>query len=52
MVEIPCSPRIIPMVAGSNVSQLKENMVALSLTLSIEQLERLNQSMVQPNKYS
>jgi len=46
------SPQIIPMVAGSTVAQLEENLESLSFTLKAEQLERLNQDIVQPNKYS
>lgn len=46
------SPRIIPMVTGSSVSQLKENLIASSVALSKEQFERLNQEIVKPNNYS
>jgi aryl-alcohol dehydrogenase-like predicted oxidoreductase len=46
------SPAIIPMVTGSSVSQLEENMKALTFILNDEQLALLNQEMVQPNKYS
>ena len=46
------SPSVIPMVSGSTVAQLNENLSVLSFTLSKNQMERLNQDMVQPNKYS
>ncbi len=46
------SPLIIPMVTGSKVAQLEENLIAASITLSKEQLDRLNQKFDQPNKYS
>ena len=46
------SPAIIPMVTGSSVAQLKENMEALTFILNDEQLALLNQDVVQPNKYS
>jgi aryl-alcohol dehydrogenase-like predicted oxidoreductase len=36
------SPRIIPIVAGSSVSQLEENLQALTVTLSKDHLEQLN----------
>lgn len=45
------SPIIIPMVTGSSVSQLKENFEALSIELTKEQVENLNQDIVKPNKY-
>ncbi|MEI8205194.1 MAG: aldo/keto reductase, partial [Bacteroidota bacterium] len=35
------SPRIIPMVTGSTVAQLEENLESLSFVLNEEQLERL-----------
>lgn len=46
------TPAIIPMVTGSSVSQLEENMEALRFILNDEQLAILNQDIVQPNKYS
>ena len=46
------SPPVVPMVTGSSVAQLEENFEALAFTLTKEQLERLNQEIVQPNKYS
>ena len=46
------SPQIIPMVTGSTVAQLKENLEAISISLTDGQLELLNQEIVQPNKYS
>jgi aryl-alcohol dehydrogenase-like predicted oxidoreductase len=46
------SPPVIPMVTGSCIAQLEENLEALTIQLSEEQLERLNQEVVQPNKYS
>jgi aryl-alcohol dehydrogenase-like predicted oxidoreductase len=46
------SPAIIPMVTGSSVAQLEENMEALTFILNNEQLELLNQDIVQPNKFS
>ncbi len=46
------SPAIIPMVTGSSVAQLEENMKAMTFTLNDEQLTLLNHAIVQPNKYS
>lgn len=46
------SPQIIPMVTGSSVAQLAENLEAISFSLTDGQLDRLNQEIVQPNKYS
>jgi aryl-alcohol dehydrogenase-like predicted oxidoreductase len=46
------SPSVIPMVSGSTVAQLNENLSVLSFTLSKNQMERLNQDIVHPNKYS
>ena len=46
------SPAIIPMVTGSSVAQLKENMEALTFILEDEQLALLNQDFVRPNEYS
>lgn len=46
------SSPIIPMVTGSRVAQLEENLESLTFQLSEEQLERLNQEVVQPNTYS
>jgi aryl-alcohol dehydrogenase-like predicted oxidoreductase len=49
---IQSSPGIIPLVTGSTVEQIKENLIALLITLSKENMERLNGESVQPNKYS
>ena len=46
------TPVIIPMVTGSSVSQLEENMEALRFILNDEQLAILNQDLGQINKYS
>lgn len=46
------SPAIIPMVTGSTVAQLEQNMEALTFTLNDEQLTLLNKDVVQPHKYS
>lgn len=45
------SPRIIPMATGSSVVQMEENLQALSVSLSKEQMEKLNQDIVKPYKY-
>lgn len=45
-------PPVIPLVAGSSLNQLEENMEALNFTLSEEQLSRLNQELVKPEKYA
>jgi aryl-alcohol dehydrogenase-like predicted oxidoreductase len=37
------SPPVIPLVSGSSLNQLKENLLVLSFTLSQVQLDRLNQ---------
>lgn len=36
------SPAVLPIIAGSKVEQLQENIAALDLTLSSEQMRRLN----------
>ena len=46
------SPLVIPMMTGSKISQVEENMEALSFNLIDKQLALLNQDIVQPNKYS
>lgn len=46
------SSPVMPMVTGSTVAQLKENLRALSITLTKEHVDRLNQMVVQPNRYS
>jgi len=46
------SPAIIPMVTGSSVAQIKENMEALLFILNDEQFALLNQDTVRPNEYS
>ena len=48
---IQSSPRVIPLVTGSSLYQIKENLQALSFTLSKEQLGELNQDITHPNKY-
>jgi aryl-alcohol dehydrogenase-like predicted oxidoreductase len=45
------SPRVIPVVAGSSVEQLRENLQALQVRLSKQQIEKLNGDSVQPNQY-
>ncbi len=40
---IQASPTVIPLVTGSSVTQLEENLVALSLVLNDKQLALLNQ---------
>jgi aryl-alcohol dehydrogenase-like predicted oxidoreductase len=55
--EVPCSPSqaiiawmrqstpaILPIIAGSRVDQLQENIAALDITLSTEQMRRLDQA--------
>ncbi|MEO8395544.1 MAG: aldo/keto reductase, partial [Chloroflexota bacterium] len=39
------SPAIIPLIAASDEAQLAENLGALDLTLSAEQMQRLNQAV-------
>ena len=46
------SPPVIPLVTGSAVAQVEENLQALSIKLSDKHLELLNQDIIQPNKYS
>ena len=45
------SPGVIPLVSGSSVAQLKENMQALAVRLSEKQLKLLNEDIAQPNKF-
>lgn len=45
------TPPIIPMVTGSSLRQLEENMQALSVCLNSEQMALLNQKITQPPKY-
>jgi aryl-alcohol dehydrogenase-like predicted oxidoreductase len=45
------SPGIIPLVTGSSVAQLKENMMALLVRLSDKHLKLLNENLAQPLKY-
>jgi len=45
------SPTVTPMVTGSSVVQLEENLEALKFILNDEQLVFLNKDIVQPNKY-
>ncbi len=49
---IQSTPAVIPIVAGSSVVQLEENMEALTFILNDEQLTLLNQDIVKSNKYS
>jgi aryl-alcohol dehydrogenase-like predicted oxidoreductase len=44
-------PQVIPIVSGSSVEQLEENLKALKIELTKEQLGVLNQSIVLPNRY-
>jgi len=44
-------PAVIPMVTGSSVVQIEENLQALKIKLSVEQMEILEQELVHPNKY-
>lgn len=46
------SPTVIPLVAVSSILQLNENIKALSITLSEEQMLRLNKGSIELNKYS
>lgn len=43
--------KTIPMVTGSSVNQINENFSALKLKLTDDQLQRLEQDVVEPNKY-
>jgi len=45
-------PSVIPLVTGSNLVQIEENMAAVSIVLSPEQIEKLNQDNVLPDKYT
>lgn len=45
------SPQVIPLVTGSSLSQMDENLQALSVQLSEEHLNELNQIISAPNKY-
>jgi aryl-alcohol dehydrogenase-like predicted oxidoreductase len=49
---IQAAPAVIPMVTGSSVVQLKENMEALTFILNEQQLTLLNQDIIQANKYA
>ncbi len=49
---IQSTPTVIPIVAGSSVAQLQENMEALTFILNDEQQALLNQDIVKSNKYS
>ncbi|MGV8133866.1 MAG: aldo/keto reductase [Mangrovibacterium sp.] len=42
---------VIPVVAASSVEQLEENLQALHLRLSEQQMAKLNEDPVKPNKY-
>ena len=44
-------PGVIPIISGSSVSQLQENLNAKSLTLTETQFALLNQDIAQPKKY-
>jgi aryl-alcohol dehydrogenase-like predicted oxidoreductase len=44
-------PQVIPLVTGSTQAQLDENLQALSVQLTEEQLNKLNQLIVTPDKY-
>lgn len=44
-------PHMIPIVTGSSIAQIQENLQALSIRLSKEHLKQLNQEIIQPNKY-
>jgi aryl-alcohol dehydrogenase-like predicted oxidoreductase len=48
---IQSSPKVIPLVTGSSIAQIEENLQALSIRLSEKHLEQLNQDIVPPNKY-
>lgn len=48
---IQSHPFVIPMVTGSSVAQIEENLQASKIKLSVEQMELLEQELVQPNKY-
>lgn len=45
------SPQVIPLVTGSTQAQLDENLQALSVQFTEEQLNNLNQLIVTPDKY-
>ena len=45
------SPQVVPLVTGSTQAQLDENLQALSVQLTEEQLNNLNQLIVTPDKY-
>ena len=48
---IQSSPGIIPIVAGSSVAQIEENLQVISFRLSANHLEILNQDIIEPIKY-
>ena len=45
------SPKVIPMVSGSNEKQLKENLEAASISLSSEDMDLLDDPVVEPKTY-
>jgi aryl-alcohol dehydrogenase-like predicted oxidoreductase len=45
------SPRVIPLMAGSSVHQIKLNLDALSVCLTEKQSESLNRDIFPPEKY-
>lgn len=47
---IQSSPAVIPIVAGSSVVQIEENLQVMSVRLSAKHLELLNQDIVEPDK--
>lgn len=46
------APRVMPIVAASSVPQLQENLEALTVSLTREQIHELTKDVVQPPKYS
>ncbi len=45
------SPPVIPLVTGSNEHQLKENLEAASVNLTLDDMESLDRPVIEPNKY-
>lgn len=45
------SPEIVPVVAGSSLNQMKENLQALSFSLSECQLKQLNEDIAEQHEY-
>ena len=45
------NPVVIPLVTGSNEQQLQENLEAASISLSSEDMEKLDRPVVEANKY-